>query len=389
MPKKKILFITNRNIINTCGELRLIKNRAENLYHHYGFATDFIAFTNKNSVRPELILAGGTTEAIKYSKKNLVSFFQGKIKLEHEVSKRISTGEYGIVIISGPEVLPLVRRIKQETPDIITIADCHGATEELIEFDFQNPIKTLFRHTLYRTWKIKERNNYRYFDHVLAVSESLKRYLVDNYSLNGDKIHTVPCATDGSIPSFEVLRKQRNESRRKYSIKDDEILFVYSGGTSKWQCIEETVDLFKRIKISLANAKLLLLSGDKEYISKFLGEDVIIDSLEADEVKRTLPAADYTFLLRDNYITNNVAFPNKFLEYVESGAKIIATPYVEDIALYIESNNIGYVLKNLSYEDGIVEYIRNMKEYGEDYDKRESLLQELSFKNRLKFFEEL
>ncbi len=41
---KKILFITSRNIISTCGELRLIKNRANVLKEAYGYTTDFIAY---------------------------------------------------------------------------------------------------------------------------------------------------------------------------------------------------------------------------------------------------------------------------------------------------------------------------------------------------------
>ena len=39
---KKILFITNRNALTTCGALRLIKNRAEALFEDYGIASDFV-----------------------------------------------------------------------------------------------------------------------------------------------------------------------------------------------------------------------------------------------------------------------------------------------------------------------------------------------------------
>ena len=388
MIKKKILFITNRNIVSTCGELRLIKNRAENLYQHYGFITDFIALTNKKIEKTEDISSGGTVELIRYSKKNLLSFLSGKAKLKREVLERISNGEYAVVILSGAEVLSLVRYIHKKTPNIITIADCHGALEELIEFNSPNALKKNFRHMLYKRWKHKE-ENYKYFDYVLAVSESLKQYLVNNYCLNGERIYVVPCSVAEEISSFEILSKQRDESRKKYSIKDDEIVFVYSGGTSKWQCIEETVELFKEIKKKIRNAKLLLLSGDREYISKFSDRDIIIDSLRADEVKKTLPIADFTFLLRGDYITNNVAFPNKFLEYVESGAKIISTPYVKDVASFVDEYKLGYVLKNMIFEDGLVNYISHTNKYCDDYDGRVKLLRELSFKKRLQFFEGL
>ena len=59
---KRLLMITSRNILTSCGELRLIKNRAEYLYKDYNVATDFITFgisSRLKSKRREKIEAGG------------------------------------------------------------------------------------------------------------------------------------------------------------------------------------------------------------------------------------------------------------------------------------------------------------------------------------------
>lgn len=69
----RILFVTNRNILTTSGELRLIKNRAEALYKEYGIATDFIAFASRDRIQSEkheIINAGGEVEAYELSLTN-------------------------------------------------------------------------------------------------------------------------------------------------------------------------------------------------------------------------------------------------------------------------------------------------------------------------------
>lgn len=390
MAIKKILFITNRNIINTCGELRLIKNRTEFLHHVYGFLTDFLVLTNKNVTIPEPIDGGGFLVAFRYSMNNPISIFKAKRELKQTIHYLLDENKYSIIIISGADLLSLIQHIKKIDPHIVTIADCHGAYEELIEFDSTSEIKTFIRHQMYRVWKNKEKKFLQYFDHVMSVSNGLKKYLINEYAIEATKIHVIPCAISRKKYTQIKHMQFRMLTRAKYGIKESDILFIYSGGVSKWQCIDETVDVFFKIREIISGAKLLLLSGNKKYISKFLGNGILIDSLKADEVEQALPASDFAFLLREDYVTNRVAFPNKFLEYVYSGAKIITTPFVEDIAENIQKYELGYVMKSTKYEKALGEYVKaNLRHYGTDMNARKKLLHDVGFENSLAFFNEL
>lgn len=387
---KRILFITNRNIINTCGELRLIKNRAETLYSSFGFSTDFVVFTNKKRNNPEAIHSGGTLKSFEYSLKNPFSYVKAKKGFEYYIKKQINNSSYVAVIISGAALLPILDVVKKEKPEAVMIADCHGAYEELIEFDNPNIIKTLARHQVYKLWKRKERKYLSKFDQIMAVSEGLKKYLIREYSVAPNSIHVIPCANSIEKLDWNSIKELRSSARIKYMIGDDDVLFVYSGGTSKWQCIDETVRMFKRIRENVSKAKLLILSGDKKSIEKYKEESIIVDSLKPNEVKKVLPGADFAFLLRDDFVTNRVAYPNKFLEYVSSGAKIIATPFVEDIAESIDAFKIGYVLRGLAFDDGLCIYLKSqIGLFGNDFEKRDALLHSVSFENRLVFFNNL
>jgi len=134
--------------------------------------------------------------------------------------------------------------------------------------------------------------------------------------------------------------------------------------------------------------KLLILSFDVKKLSHLQNdESITIDSISASMVKDVLCAGDFAFLLRDNIITNNVAFPNKFLEYISSGMKIITTPYVYDIASMVEEYQLGRVIKNINdCPIDLIEYIDIGYKYGEDFGERTELLSSVSFKKVLKPF---
>ena len=123
-------------------------------------------------------------------------------------------------------------------------------------------------------------------------------------------------------------------------------------------------------------------------LEKYADTNIQIASLAPNEVSQNLPVADFAFLLRGNTVTNRVAFPNKFLEYVMAGLKVITTPYVPDIAANVKKYNIGYVIDDLCYQKELSTFIAQNNKYGNDFDVRQQLVDELCFENRLLFFKE-
>lgn len=386
---KKILFITSRNIINTCGELRLIKNRAETLYDKYKVSSDFFVYTNKNAIKNEEINAGGFLNVFKWSAKNPFSVVLKYLKLKQNIYNLLNKNNYDYIIVSGNFVLPLIKFIKNHFK-IHTFVDMHGASEELIEFKGKSFFKKILRKFLFKYFKHNERKYIKYFDSILSVTHSLSDYINLEY---GVKKHTliVPCALNKTDLNIEEIFKNRKDAREKYNLNDSDILFVYSGGVSPWQCIEKSVEIFENIKkFDYDNrCKLLILSSDIDYIQKFSKQYIMIDSLNPDELVKILPAGDFAFMIRDNYITNNVAYPNKFLEYVSSGMKVITTPYVCDITKQVQNYDLGYILKDTGYEKELLEYcFKNTDTFGDDFCMRGKLIKEVSFENTLKYFGE-
>lgn len=383
----KVLFITSRNVYSTSGELRLIKNRAETLLHNYEVETSILLF-KRDRVLSERREAFNYTsfEGVYYNWKNQYLKFREFLLL---IKKTMRDEKYDAIIISGIFVFfNMVKYVKRLSPDVKVVLDIHGTIEELQEFPGKSLIQSAIRKMFYYTSKRNLMRSTPLADGFFVVSNALKKHILDSVKgVETKQFFIIPCGIKETEINREESINNRTEYRNKYNIKENEILFVYSGGVSPWQCIEESVSLFKEYSRNTDDkCKMLILSGNKDYIRKFKDDKVLIDSYSGDEVRKVLCAGDYAFLLRGNYLTNHVAYPNKFLEYVSSGMKIIATENVDDVAMQVRDYSVGIIV---GINDSLSEKLEEPHfEYLADINERNALLTATSFEITLKPFVE-
>ncbi|GAA0182414.1 hypothetical protein SH2C18_48000 [Clostridium sediminicola] len=388
---KKILFITTKNILNTSGELRLIMNRAHALSSKWGIETEYIVLArNKHLAKKREKPNAINTTVLMVNKYNPVDIILKTNKLKSIIAKRIKSDNYNCVVLSGIGTLHLHSFVKKINRDIPVIADIHGSVEDIKEFAKGKSItKRIYLNLAYHYSRYSESKNLQHMDGIFVVSDALTQYLNKEYGLSDSNYYVVPCSIENN-KNVQVDRKANREYyRKKYGIEANEKLFIYSGGVSPWQCIDKSIEIFNKLKDSNKNYKMLILSHKIQEILPMIKsyEDIITDSLDPSEVNKVLLAGDYAFLIRENIVTNHVAFPNKFLEYVQSGMKIITTPYVFDVANYVEQYDLGVVVDFKSKnEEKILEYIN--KNHPKVDNKREVLLKKVNFDYTLKNFVE-
>ena len=380
----KFLFITSRNVINTCGELRLIKNRALALHAQHGVVTDFLVFRSKKCLnKPREPIGGGSTlTEFLFNAKNPFTYLSRRAALKKECDRRIASGEYDVVILSGMLAFGLAKRIKKRFPEVKLVFDMHGAIEELIEFG-AGGAKGIAKRILYKLMKGIERRSVPHADGIMAVSHALKDYVITQYGAEDKQYFIIPCAQGKAQLCREQIDKNRAIYREKYGIADDDILFVYSGGLSAWQCTDQSVELFKAVKAQIPNAKMLFLTGNTAAVkAKYADAGVIVDSVSPDLVNDVLCAGDYAFMIREPSFTNLVAYPNKFIEYVSSGMKIVATESVADVAEQIKRYDVGVILGDNRAEELISAVSRGYTRLA-DLEARNALLDDVCFENRI------
>ena len=341
--------MTDRNILTTSGELRLIKNRAESLYRENGIVTDFVVVSKKERIvnKTETIVAGGNIVSYEMSVRHPYISISSHKSVIQDIKTRLAKKDYGAVILSG-FAMPVYAKTIKQVSHIPVLLDIHGASEDMLELaKSSSKQKGMMLQTLYHIDQKITKHSLNNIDGFFVVTESLREYFKARYSIDDNRpFFIVPCATNGEEFNREKYLKDRKKYRGKYHIDKDEVVFIYSGGISPWQCVSETIELYIKIANFVERkTRLLVFSHNKDAIIKMADGDerIQIDSYSPDELAHALSAGDYAFLLRANNITNNVAFPNKFLEYVQSGMRIITTPYVKEIAKQVKENNLGFI----------------------------------------------
>lgn len=379
----KILLVSSRNIYNSTGEIRLIKSRANVLSRDFGIITDFICYRNNEVLKnpQEIIDERSEFTLFPYSMTNPISIFKNKRVVKKKVLSIVKN--YDAVIISGELVLDLIIKIKKIT-SIPIFYDIHGVCDELSEFKSDNFLVNLKRKMIFHLFQHLERKYINKYDAAFAVTTELKEHVIKKYNAENLKYFIVPCAKGKYSLDIKSIKNNRKTYRAKYNISENDIVFIYSGGYSPWQCVDESINLFIEYNKFNKNSKFLILSGDKDKIDTKGNENIIKDSVQYDEVDATLCAGDYAFMLRGDFVTNHVAFPNKYCEYLASGMRVISSSNLYTVSKSIKNNNVGLVLENNNDIAMIKKYVEATIYDDVDFTVRQKMLDDMSFDETLK-----
>lgn len=158
---------------------------------------------------------------------------------------------------------------------------------------------------------------------ALFVTEQL-RVLMAPY-LAGQPSWVIPClAPEGEFFFDPGLRTR---IRKDLGIAVDEAVYIYSGSLTVYQCVDETVAVFRTAIKAGRKARLIVLTPEAARASQICADlpahSVICKSVPHAEVNGYLNAADFGMLLRDSTPVNAVAFPTKFAEYAMTGLQVV------------------------------------------------------------------
>ena len=254
------------------------------------------------------------------------------------------------------KLIPFLFIIKKKN----IILDFHGVVPEELEF-----MNKKFKSFIYN---IVEKIAVSYSKHIIFVTESMENYIANKYKLNNYKSHILNIFSKNVFRTIDA--NDLNLLRNKYKINEDDVVFIYSGNTQKWQNIDLMLSCISKIK-NVKNYKFIILTGEIEIIKNKLKEfslseqnNIIIDTVSPEELGNFYSIAHYGFVLRDEHILNSVANPTKLVEYMWYG--IIPIVKFEDLGdysdlgyEYIKYENINIQMSQIKSEINI-EIIKNI-----------------------------
>lgn len=235
--------------------------------------------------------------------------------------------------------------LRKKNPELIhVIADLRGAVADEVLHGQGGMVRNLFTHYLKDFYQRVENQVVRKADTILCVSNAFKEFLQANYGV--DNISVIPTFVDTS--QFNFSKSVREVYRNKLEISN-RIVLLYSGGVAPWQRVGDVIKLFVSMRQRIENLFMLFLSHEPPIIHQMLKgkmdpRDVQVIQVPHGEVPGYLCAADVGVLLREDTLTNNVAAPIKFSEYMCCGLPCIISENIGDTAQVVRGGHAGIVL---------------------------------------------
>jgi hypothetical protein len=190
-------------------------------------------------------------------------------------------------------------------------------------------------------------------DRRIAVSEALVKHWQVQYNYSGIQHVVIPCTLNAAFEMTDISPSLIRENRAALGIDENDLVYAYSGSVAGWQSFDLLYAFLVRILKSSEKVKLLFLSNKDSYISKLEVEfpgRIVCKKVSHSDVPRYLIVADYALLIRERSITNQVASPVKFAEYLACGLKVIISESIGDYSSFTVLNNCGYLVDTFNPE---------------------------------------
>ncbi|OGW27726.1 MAG: hypothetical protein A2X59_13010 [Nitrospirae bacterium GWC2_42_7] len=174
------------------------------------------------------------------------------------------------------------------------------------------------------------------FKKIIAISEMVKRNIIDNYEVSPDDIKVIYNGVDADRFHPDNINKYRDETRKQFGLTENDfvVLFVGSGFERKG-----VGHLIKAVRsISEPVAVLIVGKGSENKLKEMVGHQKVIFCGPQKNIERFYAAADI-FVFPTIY----EPFGNVHLEALASGLPVITTKN-SGAAEIIEDGKNGFVV---------------------------------------------
>lgn len=207
-----------------------------------------------------------------------------------------------------------------------------------------------------------ERKSVLESDYRIAVSTKLIDFWETEFNYQRGKEVVIPCTVSNVFQFAEAdqLQKIQTSLRQKLNWDLESIVWVFSGSTAGWQSFEMLQKIFVHYLEKYPNLCILFLSKEDKNITKLQSlypKRIAQKWLTHNEVSDYLMGCDYGIMIREQSITNKVASPTKFAEYLMSGLKVISSENLGDYSDFITAHNCGFVIKESEPQDIVIERV--------------------------------
>ena len=215
-------------------------------------------------------------------------------------------------------------------------------------------------------------------DAQLAVTSKLIEWWKEQYNFIPKLYAPIPCTISSHFVSPLPTEKEIEHLRANLGFVKQDIVLVYSGTSAGWQSFSLVDDYLHKLFFENKNLKLIFLSDESPKGSNFFAsykDQILKKWVKPNEVRELLLTADYGLLIREKSITNKVASPVKFAEYLSCGLQIVISENIGDFTDFVKQNNCGNLYANqntfepLTYDRKIQNHKLALKHFTKECDE--------------------
>lgn len=184
-------------------------------------------------------------------------------------------------------------------------------------------------------------------DFRIAVSQKLVDYWQREFDYNENKHVIIPCMLGSNFENQAYSQETSLKMREKLGFSPEDIILIYSGSIAAWQSFEFLYGFLESQLQSNSQIKVVFLAkphGIIDQLNKNFPNRVKRLWLNVSEVYQHLIMGDYGMLFREQTVTNQVASPVKFAEYLSAGLKVLISENLGDFTDFVQKNNAGIVI---------------------------------------------
>ena len=188
-------------------------------------------------------------------------------------------------------------------------------------------------------------------DYRIAVSNALVDFWKTKYSYSETNHVVIPCTLNSDFEKIKLSNTLISQKRKDLNLKDDDTVFTYSGSVAGWQSFEILFSFIEPILKKSDKNKIVFFSPQNSNLNKLqtlFPNQVICKLLKSSEVSEYLIVGDFGLLIREESVTNQVASPVKYAEYLACGIKVIISENLGDYSKLSEQKNWGYFFSNFN-----------------------------------------
>lgn len=216
-------------------------------------------------------------------------------------------------------------------------------------------------------------------DFRIAVSQALVNYWKETFNYNSTHHVIIPCTLNqlylknsplkrGDLGVCKNVESQEStlflqSPKSELNIQENDIVFVYSGSVAGWQSFHLLYDFLKPILTQYNNCKVLFLSEFDQQIENLKKEfpnQIIQKHVTINQVPNYLSICNYGLLIREQSMTNKVASPVKFAEYLACGLPVIISENLGDYSTFVQENACGCLVSQFNFQDFKKKYCREI-----------------------------